>query len=137
MERNEVTPGNKTAVHSFFRALGRGDREALRELCSPELEWTVPKGAALHAGTHSGAEHVFDLMLSAVGDAFVPGSQSVTLGLLVAESEVVMAEAEVHAKAVDGRSYDNAYVFVFEFEDGRIRRLREHVDTHYAASFFA
>ncbi|MEM7412818.1 MAG: nuclear transport factor 2 family protein [Myxococcota bacterium] len=132
-----TTDRNKTAVHAFFAALGRGDRKALGELCTPDLAWVVPAGAALHAGTHRGAERVFDTMLSAVGNTFVPGSQRVSLGLLVAESNAVMAEARVTAKGVDGRAYENVYVFVFEFEGEKIRELREHVDTRYAAEFFA
>ena len=127
---------NKQRVHAFLKALGRGDRQALHELCCEDLDWTVPQGAALHAGTHSGAEQVFDLMLSSVGDAFVMGSQRISFDLIVAEGDAVMAEASVHAKGVGGRDYDNVYVFVFEFEDGKIRKLREHVDTRYASEFF-
>ncbi|MBW2274183.1 MAG: nuclear transport factor 2 family protein [Deltaproteobacteria bacterium] len=127
---------NKQRIHAFFEALGRGNRQALHELCCEDLDWTVPQGAALHAGTHSGAGHVFELMLSSVGDAFVMGSQRINFDLIVAEGEVVMAEASVHAKGTNGRDYNNVYVFVFEFEDGKIRKLREHVDTRYASEFF-
>lgn len=131
------TDENKRRVHAFFEALHRGDRAELHELCSDDLEWTVPQGAILHAGTHRGAAQVFDLMLSAVGDAFVVGSQRVDFGLIVGDGDAVMAEASVSAKGTRGRDYNNVYVFVFEFQEGKIRKLREHVDTRYAAEFFA
>ncbi len=127
---------NEGIARAFFEALGRGDRARLSELCSEQLEWTVPRGAALHAGTHRGAQHVFDLMLSAAGDAFVPGSQRLELDLVVANRDAVFAEARVLAKGTNDRAYENVYFFVFEIEDGVIRKLREHVDTRYAAEFF-
>ena len=131
-----TTDENKKLAGAFFEALGRGDRARLSELCSEDLEWTVPQGAALHAGTHKGASQVFDRMLSSVDDTFVMGSQRLEFGLFIAEGGVVMAEATFHAKGNNGRDYDNVYVFVFEIEGGKIQKLREHVDTRYAAEFF-
>jgi ketosteroid isomerase-like protein len=131
---------NKKTALAFFQALGKGDRKALHALCDDGLEWTVPQGAILHAGTHSPANSVFDLMLSAVSDTFVAGSQRTDFDLIIGEGNVVMAEARVHADGTNGRDYDNVYVFVFEFTDesdgARITKLREHVDTRYAAGFF-
>jgi len=127
---------NKQVALDFFQALGRGDREAMHALVHEDLRWLVPDGAILHAGLHEGARQVFDDMLSAVDDTFTPGSNRTEIGLVVAEGDVVMVEARIHADAKDGRHYDNGYVFVFELADGRIRELREHVDTRYAAAFY-
>ena len=75
---------NKQTAMAFFQALGRSDRSALLELCDDALEWTVPQGAVLHAGTHTPASAVFDLMLSAVSDTFVAGSQRTNFDLIIA-----------------------------------------------------
>ena len=128
---------NKRLAFRFFEALGRGDRAALRALVHDDFRWVVPSGAVLHAGVHEGAEAVFDAMFAAVGDAFVPGSQRTTFETVVAEGDTVMCEARVRARSPDGRDYDNGYVFVFVARDGRLTELREHVDTRYAAEFFA
>jgi uncharacterized protein len=128
---------NRGFARSFFAALGRGDRQALFEICHDDLEWTVPKGAVAQAGTHVGAAEVFDRMLQSTSATFVAGSQRLDVLHEIAEGDVVMIEARFRAKGVNGRDYDNGYVFVFEFEGGRVRRLREHVDTRYAAEFFA
>jgi len=56
---------------------------------------------------------------------------------MLEEGAVVIAEANIKARTPAGDVYDNLYVFIFEFEDGRVRELREHVDTIYAANFFA
>ena len=130
------TTENKALAFRFFKAFGSGDREALHALVRDDFRWVVPQGAALHAGVHEGAAKVFDAMLSAVGDTFVPGSQRTEFDLVVAEGDAVMCEARLHATAHDGRDYDNVYVFVFVIDDGRIAELREHVDTSTAAGFF-
>jgi ketosteroid isomerase-like protein len=130
---------NKTAVRAYFDAVARGDRAALLALFRPDLRWRVPKGAiAPYGGLHVGAERAIDLMLGAVGAAFVPGTQRVEIGLMLAERDVVIAETRLTAKRAGGApDYDNDYVFVFEFaDDGRIAELREHVDTRTAAIAF-
>ena len=82
---------NRSAVRAYFDAVGRGDRAALLALFRPDLRWRVPKGAVPpYAGVHHGAERVVDLMLGAVGAAFVPGSQRVAVRLMLAEGDVVM-----------------------------------------------
>jgi ketosteroid isomerase-like protein len=129
---------NKAAVRSYFDAVARGDRGALIALFQPDARWSVPKGAIPpYGGVHQGAERIVEMMLGAVGTAFVPGTQRVAIELLLAEDDVVMAETRMTAKRAGGTSdYDSAYVFVFEFAGGRIAEIREHVDTRYAAQVF-
>jgi ketosteroid isomerase-like protein len=129
---------NKAAVRAYFDAVGRGDREALLALFRPDLRWSVPKGAiAPYGGLHHGAEAIVALMLDAVGAAFVPGTQQVAVGLLLAEGDVAIAETRMTARRPNGLpDYDNSYVFVFEFSGGKIAEIREHVDTRYAAQVF-
>jgi uncharacterized protein len=129
---------HKAAVRAFFDAVSRGDRAALLALFAPDLRWSVPKGAvAPFGGVHHGAEAIASLMLDAVGAAFVPGTQQVAIGLLLAEGDVAIAETRMTAKRPnDAADYDNAYVFVFVFAAGRIAEIREHVDTRYAAQVF-
>ena len=130
------TAANKELVLRFFDALGRGDREELLAVLAEDLVWVVPSGAAMLAGRHHGASNVIDRMFGAMGDTFVPGSAQTKIQQLIAEGDVVMAETNLTAERPDGARYDNHYVFVFEIGDGRIRELREHVDTAYAADFF-
>jgi ketosteroid isomerase-like protein len=129
---------NKASVRAYFDAVACGDRASLLSLFRPDLRWSVPKGAiAPYGGIHHGAERIAELMLGAVDAAFVPGTQRVAIGLLLAEGEVVVAETRMTAKRPNGApDYDNAYVFVFEFSGGKIAEIREHVDTRYAAQVF-
>jgi ketosteroid isomerase-like protein len=128
---------HKRAVADYFAALGRGERAAMRRLVADDLVWVVPRSAPPpFAGAHHGAERVLDLMLGAVEQAFLPGSQQIELTELVGEGELVIAEAHMRARAAHG-DYDNWYCFVVRFREGRIAEIREHVDTITAARFFA
>jgi ketosteroid isomerase-like protein len=133
MTREEMEAG----VLGYFDAVGKGDRTRLLELFAPDLRWRVPNGAIEpYAGLHEGAETIVETMLGAVGDAFVPGSQSTEILNLVFGDDLVVAETEMRAKTPAGDEYRNRYCFFFEFHDGRISEIREHVDTRYAANFF-
>lgn len=133
---------NKRRVEAYFSAIERGDRAALIGLFDPEVRWRVPKGAiAPYGGMHRGAERIAEMMLGAVGTAFVPGTQRVEVRLMLAEGDVVVAETRMTAKRPPraGRplpDYENDYVFVVEFAGDAIVEIREHVDTRYAAEAF-
>ena len=134
MTRDEM----EAHVLGYFDAVGKGDRARLLEIVAPDLRWRVPSGAIEpYAGLHEGAETIVDTMLGAVGDAFVPGSQSTQILNLVFGDELAVAETEMRAKTPAGDEYHNSYCFFFEFHGGRISEIREHVDTRYAANFFA
>jgi hypothetical protein len=133
---------NKALVRAYFDAIERGDRSGLVALFHPEVRWRVPKGAiAPYAGMHHGAQKIAEMMLGAVGTAFVPGTQRVAVRLMLAEGDVVIAETRMTAKRPPRAGqpvpdYENDYVFVVELEAGKIIEIREHVDTRYAAEAF-
>ncbi|MEZ4282683.1 MAG: nuclear transport factor 2 family protein [Myxococcota bacterium] len=133
---------NKRLVEAYFRAIERGDRAALIGLFDPEVRWRVPKGAiAPYGGLHRGAERIAEMMLGAVGTAFVPGTQRIEVRLMLAEGDVVVAETRMTAKrppraGAPVPDYENDYVFVVELSGDAIVEIREHVDTRYAAEAF-
>lgn len=128
----------ETALRGYFDAVGGGDRARLLELFAPDLRWRVPQGAIEpYAGLHEGAEKIADMMLGAVGGAFAEGSQKTRVRNLLFGDDLAAIECEMSATTPEGAEYRNDYVFFFEFRDGRIAEIREHVDTRYAADFFA
>ena len=46
-----------------------------------------------------------------------------------AAGDMVVVEERMRATLADGGRYDNDYCFVFELENGLIRRVREYMDT--------
>jgi ketosteroid isomerase-like protein len=128
----------KDQVLRFFAAISSGDEETLCEMLAEDATWVIPRSApAPFGGTHRGNRKIAGMMVASVRDTFVPGSQTFDVLLMLEEGDVVIAEANIKARTPAGDVYDNLYVFIFEFEDGRVRELREHVDTIYAANFFA
>ena len=127
----------KKAALGYFDAVCAADADALRALFAEDVRWRIPKGAIPpYGGTHQGAEKIIEMMLGAVGNSFVAGSQKFNVLTTLVGDGVVCAETEMTARAPDGRDYRNDYTFFFEFEGDRISEIREHVDTRYAAEFF-
>ena len=128
---------NKRLAQQFFDGIRRADRAALLAIVDPALVWVVPQSAVPpYAGTHRGAERIVDMMLDSVNRTFLPGTVDHRVLLCLAEGDTVVAETNMKARQPDGREYDNFYVFIFEFENGLIGQVREHVDTAYAIRFF-
>ena len=59
-----------------------------------------------------------------------------TLLGMTAEENRVCAEAESWAELSDGRTYDNAYHFIFDIRDGKIAEVREYSCSYTAADVF-
>lgn len=121
----------------YFEAVCQADADRLRALFADEVRWRVPKGAiAPFGGVHQGADKIIAMMLGAVGESFIPGSQRFEVLTTLVGRDVVCCETEMTARTPDGRDYRNDYTFFFELRNGRIDEIREHVDTRYAAEFF-
>jgi ketosteroid isomerase-like protein len=124
-------------AREYFDAVCQADENRLRDLFADDIRWRIPKGAIEpFGGIHEGAEKVLEMMLGAVGESFVAGSQQFQISTALFGKDVACMETEMTARSPDGRNYRNDYTFFFEFRDGRISEIREHVDTRYAAGFF-
>jgi len=129
---------HKEEVLRFFDAISAGDEATLIEMLAEDARWVIPRSAPEpFAGTHRGNRKIAGMMVQSVAETFAPGSQRFEILLMVEEGDVVVAEANIKARTPAGEVYDNFYVFIFEFENGKVGELREHVDTIYAANFFA
>jgi uncharacterized protein len=62
---------------------------------------------------------------------------SIDLRGVYADGDTVIVEERMRATLADGGHYDNDYCFVFEMDDGRIRRVREYMDTKRGAELNA
>jgi len=49
---------------------------------------------------------------------------------------LVAVEAESYAELHNGRLYRNSYHFLFELEDGKIKLIREYLDTQHVIDTF-
>ena len=53
------------------------------------------------------------------------------------DGETVVVEARMQATLAHGGHYDNDYCFIFELENGLIKRVREYMDTQRGARWFS
>ena len=107
----------------FFATLSGGDLEKIRATFHDDAVWQVQVKGILGEGAHRGKKAIVDEFLAPVRGLFKPGDPKVT----------VTAESVSRGTFVDGRPYENLYVFAIEFKDGKVHLLREYMDSLYTA----
>jgi hypothetical protein len=124
------SPENKRLVKDYFERVGSGDPSAL-DVLSDDVNWWVPPGSDM-AGLYEGKEAVIGLFMKGVGLYSQTDPMKIRVEELVAEADTVCAQVIIEAKTAKGREYRNHYHFVFKLRDGKIRAVKEYVDTQYA-----
>ena len=125
---------NKAVVTEFMEVFSRGDVEAILSYLTDDATWWV-------AGTIEGIsgekdKAAFGEMLAGLSTLSTSGAIGLTPLALTAEGDRVAAETESYAELTNGRVYNNLYHFVFELSDGRIRRVKEFLDTEHTRAVF-
>jgi hypothetical protein len=130
----ETEERNKELVRSFFETLSAGDLEGVRGLFHEDAVWTVVARDIPGAGEHRGRDEIVDGFLTPIRGLFEPGDPKVDITHLVAEGAWVVVEGKGRGRFGNGTPYDNTYVFLLELEDGKVRTLREYMDTQYVST---
>jgi len=119
---------NKQCVLDFFGLMNRGDAEALADSYADGGE-VQTMGHTLISGTY-GKEQI-RAFAGQIYDAF-PNGIAFEIVSMTAEGDRVSVEAVSKGDHASGQLYTNEYHFLFEFADGKIRRLKEYMDTERA-----
>jgi ketosteroid isomerase-like protein len=128
-----MTPTARQVVQRYLDALIAGDIETIRDSFAEDATWTI-YGDLPIAGPWHGRDRIVDDFLREVGGSlFEPGSQSFRFPTLIAEGDTVALEWRVSARTPRGDAYENSYCGIFVIADGRIRTVREYLDSGYAA----
>jgi uncharacterized protein len=69
--------------------------------------------------------------LRVAAKVFPPGMRS-EIRTTYVDGDTVIVEMVNRSRTANGRPYENEYCFVFELADGKIREIREYVDTQRA-----
>jgi ketosteroid isomerase-like protein len=117
----------------FFATLSSGDLEKIRATFHEDAVWQVQVKGILGEGAHRGRKAIVDEFLAPVRGLFKPGDPKVTVMTLASNGPLVLGECESRGTFADGRPYENLYVFVLEFKDGKVHVLREYMDSLYVA----
>lgn len=120
-----MSEANKQVALDFLAAMDVGDGEGM-DRCLTRDAFTNTQGFAGVSGQRSRE------MMVATGSAFreiVPTCFRPIMKKVVAEGDTVVLEFEGNAVLSNGEPYCNQYVFVFSFENGKIRQLNEYFCT--------
>ena len=127
---------NKQRIIEAWKVFSSGDPQLVSEVFSEDAEWLAPAGnataVALNYTNHMiGREAIARFITSEFRKLF---EQDVNIEFrnIFADGNTVIVEERMQARLAGGKLYDNDYCFFFEFEDGRIRRVREYMDTQRA-----
>jgi ketosteroid isomerase-like protein len=116
---------NKAIVTRFFDALNRGDVHAIVDAyatdgCVQTMGATLISGIFNKEQIAASAGGIFDVF---------PEGLTFTLIDMIAEGNKVAVEATSEGKHISGQVYRNEYHFLFEFQDGKLLKLKEYMDT--------
>jgi len=124
---------NKQRIIEAWKVFSSGDPQLVSEVFSEDAEWLAPEGnataVALNYTNHMiGREAIARFITSEFRKLF---EQDVNIEFrnIFADGNTVIVEERMQARLAGGKLYDNDYCFFFELEDGRIRRVREYMDT--------
>ncbi len=125
---------NKKIVTEFIDAMRTSNVDKLKTMITDDFSWWIigkPEYLAT-AGEHNAA---YFLGFFKGTELFPEGADFKTTSM-VSEGNVVAAEAEFKAKTVMGTNYENYYHFLFIIENGKIKRMKEYMDTYHAKVTF-
>jgi ketosteroid isomerase-like protein len=125
------TEKNVQAVKEFFAAIGRGDKEGLLALVAEDIEWIIPGVDWPLAGTHRGREgvaHAFQKAAAEVPFSYPAPPEYVAQG----DRVLVIGFAKGKITATN-RTFEDNFVFDITMRDGKLKKIREYIDTQALA----
>lgn len=130
-----VSAANEQVVRDFNDAISRHDFDRLGELLDDGATYEVCGIELQGAGVFDKAT-LLQVLPGMLG-LFEPGSPRMTITRMFNDGDWVIMEGVAEGSFRSGAAYDNRYVIVFEVVDGRVRTVREYMDTQHAATLFA
>jgi ketosteroid isomerase-like protein len=121
---------NKEMVKATWTAFGKGDLKTAFGNMADNVSWLIPGNIPGTSGVKKGKDEILKFM-AGIGNVFPEGLQSEITRAYATEDAVIL-ELTNRGKVNNGKFYENEYCFVFELENGKIRRIREYVDTQKA-----
>lgn len=123
-------PSTEDVVWTFFRALGATDFDAAREIMHPDVTWRVMVTGVPGEGAHQGADAIFGF-IGPIRGLFEPGDPQMEIRSTAVNGPLMVVESRGFGRFRDGRPYDNNYVMIIEVQDGKVKELREYMDSYY------
>ncbi len=119
---------NKEAVLAMHEAIGRGDIDGMFAPMTEDVTFRVTGDHALGQRSYQGKEDIVNNLLMTIFGR-LDGGVEVEIIDIAAENDKVFLHFKGKAKTCTGDDYNNEYVQVFSFRDGKISGIVEFLDT--------
>ena len=117
---------NAQLVSGIFEELAKGNGAPFWEACHDDIVWrTIGEGS--WSGEFAGKQAIADEIFRPLNRVLAERATIATR--IVDGGEVIVVQALGRNLTRDGRRYDNDYVFVIHFRDGKISHYEEYCDT--------
>jgi len=128
-----IANNSKHVVLAAWQTLATRDPQRIAPMFTEDAEWLAPNGNATALALNGpsrivGREQIAQTFGSEVWKLFTADVKVEFRGVY-AEGDIVIVEQRMRATLANGNAYDNDCCFVFEVENGLIRRVREYMDT--------
>ena len=121
---------NAQLVSTIFDEVAKGNGTPFWEACDDAIVWRTI-GTGSWSGEFSGKQTIIDEIFRPLNRVLVERATVPTR--VIDGRDVVVVQARGKNLTHDGQRYDNDYVFVIHFKDGRIVRYEEYCDTELIA----
>jgi uncharacterized protein len=125
---------NKRIMQNIFSEMSRGNRQPFFDAMAEDMRW-IWMGTGRWSRTFEGKESVVNGLFAAVKET-LSDSFEVNPHHFIAEGDFVVIEHSGRNTTPDGRPYNNKYCWVCRFADGKLRELREYMDTELVKETF-
>lgn len=125
---------NKELIRKMFAALAAGDTASFMNSLADDVQFTV-MGTTRFSATYCGKDELVNKLLGPLG-AELATPLVITPQLLIAEGEYVAMEAGGKSTTKSGKPYDNRYCQVFRVVSGKVKEIREYLDTELVTQAF-
>jgi uncharacterized protein len=129
-----TTEQTKSIVREFLEVFSTGDIPGILDRLHDDATWWVSGKVEGFAGTRTKAE--MGTLLESVVTLYKQGALRLTPLGMVAEGDRVVVEAEGYAELTNGRVYNPQSVLIFQIAGGKVKSVREYLDTQHASDVF-
>jgi uncharacterized protein len=122
----------KDVVLNAWKTFSTRDASQIASLFAPDAEWIAPaRNATAVALAHTdhmiGPDQIARFIASEMHRLF--SEIDISFRAVHADGNTVIIEERMRATLPGGRLYENDYCFIFVVADGRIKQVREYMDT--------
>jgi uncharacterized protein len=118
---------NKQLMQDIFAELAQGNSRQMVESMADDFRWIIT-GNTKWSRVYDSKQTVIKELFGALR-ATLEGKISTAAHRFIADGDFVVVEARGNNITRNGKPYNNEYCYVFRLEEGKLREMKEYLDT--------